>query len=280
MLLGDFEITVLTDGTVDQPVDELLTGISKDEVDSILKSSFLKSPYEVSVNCFLVNTRSKLILIDTGAGHLFGKTLGNLLTSLRASGYRPEQIDEVYLTHMHVDHLGGLTVGRQRAFPKAIVRVDKAESDYYLSDANLVNASAESKRFFQGARDAVSPYIRAGKFKPFSSDSVLAPGIRSKATHGHTPGHNIYIVESEGQSLQVWGDLLHFPEVQFPNPDVTIVYDDDPSQARAQRRAQLTNAAQTGSLVAIGHVSFPGIGHVRPWGRGFVWIPINYSVIR
>jgi glyoxylase-like metal-dependent hydrolase (beta-lactamase superfamily II) len=205
VMLGDFEITVLSDGTRDQPMDTLLTGITKEAVDSILARSFQKSPYETSVNCFLVNTGTRLVLIDTGAGRLYGATLGNLLLNLRASGYKPEQIDEVYLTHMHVDHLGGLMNQTIRAFPNAILRADQAEADFWLSDINLANASSEEKTFFQYARDSVNPYVRAGKFKPFVGNAVLTSGISSKATHDHTAGHSIYIIESKAQKLEIWG---------------------------------------------------------------------------
>lgn len=280
LMVGEFEITVLSDGTRDQPMDTLLTGTTKGEVDSILARSFQKSPYETSVNCFLVNTGTQLVLIDTGAGHLYGATLGNLLSNLRASGYKPEEIDEVYLTHMHVDHLGGLMNQTMRAFPKAILRADQVEADFWLSDTNLAKASAEEKPFFQYARDSVNPYVRAGKFKAFVGNAVLTSGISSKATHGHTAGHSIYIVESKGQKLEIWGDLLHVSEVQIPNPDIGIEFDDDPTKARIERLSQLTDAAEHGFLVGCDHISFPGLGHVRASTNGFAWVPISYSVVR
>ena len=106
MMLGDFEITVISDGTFREPVDTLLTNTTKAVVDQELKENFESSPYEMSDNCFVVNTGRKLILIDTGAGSLMGPTLGHLLPNLAAAGYRPEQVDEVYITHLHPDHIG------------------------------------------------------------------------------------------------------------------------------------------------------------------------------
>ena len=122
MMLGDFEITALSDGTLSLDVKKLLTNTTPIRVEQLLKRSFLADPVETSVNAFLVNTGSKLVMIDAGTGKLFGPTLGNLITNLKAAGYQPEQIDEIYVTHMHGDHVGGLMSGDKLAFPNAIIR--------------------------------------------------------------------------------------------------------------------------------------------------------------
>src|SRR6185436_4118757 len=108
MMLGDFEITALSDGTVALPVDKLLTNTTPAKVQAALSRAYLKPPVETSVNGYLVNTGSKLVLIDTGAAGLFGPTLGNLVNNLKASGYQPDQVDEIYITHLHPDHVGGI----------------------------------------------------------------------------------------------------------------------------------------------------------------------------
>src|SRR5213078_2000237 len=94
MKLGDFEVTALSDGTADLPMDQLLTGTTPDKVKKALAAEFLTAPVETSVNAFLVNTGTKLVLIDTGAANLFGPTLGKLIVNLKASGYQPEQVDD------------------------------------------------------------------------------------------------------------------------------------------------------------------------------------------
>ena len=113
---------------------------------------------ETSVNGYLINTGSKLVLIDTGAAGLFGPTLGDLVANLKASGYQPEQIDEIYITHMHPDHVGGLMTGGAVAFPNATLRMDKADADFWLSEANMKAAPKDSQGFFQGAMASVNPY--------------------------------------------------------------------------------------------------------------------------
>lgn len=280
VMVGDFEVTALSDGTADLPVDTLLTNTTKAQVDQALKKSFLSSPLQTSVNAFLINTGTKLVLVDTGSGNLFGPTLGNLLKSLKASGYEPEQVDEVYITHMHPDHVGGLATDGKLNFPNAVVRADQHDADYWLSAETLAKADEGSKGFIQGAQAMLGPYVKAGKFKPFTGDTDLVPGVKAHAAYGHTPGHTVYVVESNGQKLVLWGDLMHVAALQFPNPSITIKFDSDSKAAMAARKTAFAEAAKGGYLVGAAHLPFPGLGHLVAAGKGYAFIPVNYSVIR
>ena len=276
MMLGDFEVTALSDGTVALPVDKLLTNTTAAQVMQRLSAAYLGTPLETSVNAYLINTGDKLVLIDSGAAGLFGPTLGRLLPNLRASGYQPEQVDEVYITHMHGDHVGGLMNGDKAAFPNALVRAERAEGDFWLSQANLDKAPAEGKDGFKGAMATVGSYAAAGKYKPFEGETQLVAGITAVPTRGHTPGHTIYKVQSKGQTLMLWGDLMHVAAVQFAQPEVTIQFDSDSATAAAQRAKAYAVAAEQGFYVAAAHLSFPGIGKLRADGKGYVWLPANY----
>jgi len=277
MKLGSFEVTALSDGTVTLPVDKLLTNIQPQTISSLLARSYLKAPVETSVNGYLINTGSKLVLIDTGAAGLFGPTLGKLVANLKASGYQPEQVDEVYVTHMHPDHVGGLMADGKAVFPNATVRADMREGDFWLSPANLEKAPADSKGFFQGAMAALKPYQDAGKLKPFDGETELVPGVRAVPARGHTPGHTIYVIESQGDKLVVWGDLMHVAAVQFALPQTTIQFDTDSKAAMPQRQKNYADAAKKGYYVAVAHVSFPGIGKLRADGKSYQWVPANYN---
>jgi glyoxylase-like metal-dependent hydrolase (beta-lactamase superfamily II) len=275
--LGDFEITVLNDGTLDLPVDKLLKQ-PPEKTNAALAKAFQKSPLQTSVNGFLINTGSKLVLIDTGAASLFGPTLGQLLTNLRLSGYKPEQVDEIYISHMHGDHVGGLAYNEQRVFPNAIVRAGKLDADYYLNQANLDKASGQAKDDFQGPMVSINPYVKAGKFQPIVANSELVPGIKSYFNGGHTPGHITYVVESKGQKLVLLGDLLHVQAVQFENPGVGIEFDSDSKVAIAERKEAFAAAAKEGYLIGAPHLSFPALGHVRGSAKtGYVFVPIAYT---
>lgn len=276
MLLGDFEITALSDGTVKLPVDQLLHA-HPGEAKRRFERARLELPAETSFNGYLVNTGSKLVLIDTGAANNFGPTLGKLVANLRAAGYQPEQVDEVYITHLHPDHVGGLMLDGQRAFPNAVVRADKADADYWLSTAHMEKAPKDAQGFFQAAMAALKPYVDAGKFRPFEGPTELVPGIQAVPLHGHTPGHNGYLVSSQGQRLLVWGDVMHAAAVQMPDPGVTIQFDTDPKAAAPQRRKVMAEAAREGIWIAGAHLSFPGLGRLRAQGKGYEWQPLNYS---
>ena len=158
------------------------------------------------------------MLIDSGAGSLFGPTLGNLPASLAAAGYRPEQIDAVLITHMHGDHVGGLAPDGKPAFPNAVVYSSKPEADFWLSQANMDQAPADRKGSFEGAMKMLKPYIAAGKFQRIDGGTEIAPGIKSVAASGHTPGHNAYVVESGAHKLVLWGDLCTSRQCSFQSP--------------------------------------------------------------
>ena len=275
--LGDFKITALSDGTVPQDLPKLLTNTSPTEINHLLQRSFLTNPVEASINAFLIDTGDKQVLVDTGAGELFGSKLGGKLQqSLKTAGYAPSEIDTILLTHIHTDHSGGLVVGGKMMFPSATVYAGKPDVDLWLNPANAKRSRDEQKHLFNEAVKTVKPYLDAGKLKSFAGKTAISPGITALPTPGHTPGHSFYLVESRGDRIEFWGDILHVGSVQFPQPEITIVYDFDSKAAAAQRQKQFTRAGTSRLLVAGAHLPFPGIGYLRAEERGYSWIPLDY----
>ncbi|MGD0890103.1 MAG: MBL fold metallo-hydrolase [Terracidiphilus sp.] len=280
MMLGDFEITALNDGVVAYPTAKVLPTATPEQIKEGLAESGLTDPVGMSYNAFLINTGSKLILIDTGTGGklqdspLFRGT-GRLMANLRAAGYQPEQVGEIYITHFGPDHAGGLTIGTERAFPNAILRVPKAEMDIILQPDK---APHWTKVWIPFWTSLIEPYRKAGRFSIIEGDVTLAPGIRDLATPGHSPGHTSYIVESKGRKLIVLGDLVLLGALQFAQPELTSAFDSDPAAAAAQRKRILELAAEEDDWVAGGHLSFPGIGHVRARDGHYRWLPANYEI--
>ncbi|MBD1889870.1 MBL fold metallo-hydrolase [Coleofasciculus sp. FACHB-SPT9] len=273
--LGDFTITALSDGTVPLDLHPILTNTNQAEIDRLLHQSFLKNPVEASINVFLIDTGDKQVLVDTGSGELFGELGGKLPRSLQAAGYTADEIDIVLITHIHTDHSGGLVVGGQPMFPAATIYVAKPDIDFWLNPANA-KRSPDYQRYFNEAVKIVKPYLDMGKLKPFSGETVILPGITARPTPGHTPGHSFFLVESQGESIEFWGDIVHVASVQFPKPEITIDFDVDPNAAAAQRAKQFADAERSRRLVAAAHVSFPGIGHIRADNQGYAWVPVDY----
>ncbi|ANS44369.1 MBL fold metallo-hydrolase [Serratia inhibens] len=279
IMLGSYEVTALSDGVIRLPVDKLLLNSTPQQIAEGLAEHHQSQPVATSINAYLINTGSKLVMIDAGAGKLLGNGLGQLVTHLRAAGYQPEQVDEIYLTHMHLDHLGGLTENGQARFPNALVRVSQQDADFWLSEKRLKQAKAEDKANFENAIAAIKPYQAAGHFKPFSNDGELSPGITAFAAHGHTPGHSVYQVTSQGKKLLLMGDLIHVAAVQFAHPQVAISFDSDPKAAVVQRLRVFGDSARQSELVGAAHLSFPGLGYLNKQGEGYNWVPLDYGAL-
>ena len=280
-MVGQIEITALHDGGI-QLNTSLLRTVTPPDLNRLLARQFVGNPMmQGTVNAYLVNTGEHLILIDTGAGGQFGPTLGGLLTNLRAAGYEPDQVDMVLLTHLHVDHIGGLiNEDEEPTFPDATIWVAEAENDYWLSEQIAATMPEERQRFFELARKNAEPYQAEEKWHTFNGEIVLAPGIRAIKAEGHTPGHTAFVIESEGQKLVIWGDVVHAHAVQFARPEVSIEFDVDQQRAVATRKALFHELAGSGALVAGMHLPFPGIGRIRPDGQdSYAWVPIEFATL-
>jgi glyoxylase-like metal-dependent hydrolase (beta-lactamase superfamily II) len=275
--VGDFEITSLSDGTHPFPVDTVMTNVSQQKVNQELADADLKLPIQGSINAFLINTGKKLILVDSGAGTLYGSCCGKLTSHLRAAGYQPEQVDEILITHFHKDHVGGISSGGIVVFPNAVVRMSKTESDYWLGPQSAAKAPEFLSTFFDAARAAIAPYISIDRFQPFDAFGELEPGIEAIPVPGHTPGHAGYLVTSRGQQLLIWGDIVHVAQIQLPDPTVTVKYDSNEYNARTTRAGVLRRASDQHVIIGAAHIGFPGLGHIRKHNGDFEWLPLNYD---
>lgn len=280
MFLGNFEVTALYDGAIKLDT-KLLKNTNDKEVQKLLGRLFIKGPaVQTAVNAYLINTGSKLVLIDAGAAKLFGPNLGNVVDNLKAAGYTPEQVDTVLVTHLHGDHVNGLINAEGKAvFPNAEIWSAKADNDFWLSEEIAAKAPKDAQGFFKMARDAAAPYIQAGKWKTFTANQEIVSGISSFAANGHTPGHSAYLIGSE-EKLLIWGDIVHNHAVQFARPQVAIEFDVDRKTAVSTRQKIFAKAAAEKILVGGMHLPFPGIGHVRVEGKGYAWVPVEFGPLQ
>jgi glyoxylase-like metal-dependent hydrolase (beta-lactamase superfamily II) len=277
--VGDLEVTALYDGTgVFDP--HWLNG-TQAAMDGVVKGLH-EDPHMLDVvdSGFLVNTGKQLILVDAGAGAWWGGgALGRLVGSLRSAGYMPEEVNLVLLTHLHSDHVGGLTTqDGNRVFPNAEVYVAKAESDFWLSPEIAAKAPKDAQPFFQSAQAIAAPYIKAGKWHTFSSSEPIVDGMQLVPLPGHSPGHTGYEFSSKGQKILFWGDIVHAQRVQLQHPEVTAVFDIDQTAAAATRNQLLPKLAGGDVLIAGPHSStFPPLGRLRKEGSGYSWMPVVFT---
>src|ERR1700682_5994448 len=250
--VGDLEVMALFDAHVVVP-PQWLTG-QKATLDGVVKALH-EDPHMLDAS-------------DTGF-------LGNL----RSAGYTPEEVDLVLVTHLHSDHIGGLTTqDGKRVFPNAQIYVAKAESDFWLSPEMAAKAPKDAQQFFQSAQAIAAPYIKAGKWHTFSDSETIVDGMQLVPLPGHTPGHTGYEFSSKGHKILFWGDIIHAQRVQLQHPEVTAIFDIDQTAAAATRRQLLPKLASEDVLIAVPHSSFfPPLGRLRKEGSGYSWALVVFT---
>src|SRR6202048_1447272 len=277
--VGDLDVPALYDGT--GAFDPHWLNGTKATMDGVVKGLH-EDPHMLDVvdAGFLVHTGNQLILVDAGAGIWWGGgALGRLAGSLRSAGYSPEEVDLVLLTHLHSDHVGGLTAqDGKRVFPNADVYVAKAESDFWLSPDIAAKAPKDAQPFFQSAHAIAAPSIKAGKWHTFSGSEPIVDGMQLVPLPGHTPGHTGYEFSSQGKQILFWGDIVHVLRVQLQHPEVTAILDIDQTAAAATRQRLLPKLASEDVLIAVPHSSFfPPLGRLRKEGNGYSWVPVVFT---
>lgn len=273
--LGAVTVVALSDGTFALPARDLMIDAHKGEVEAALTKAHAGKTVPTSVNAFLIDTGTRRILVDAGAGTSMGPSLGEVRTHLEAAGYRPDQIDEILITHLHADHVGGLIDSHGMVYPKAVVRVNADEVRFWEDPANTSKVDPSIRVSFDTVAKALKPYEAIGHVKPLHGGETIAPGITAVDETGHTAGHTGYRIDSDGKTLIVWGDVVHLPMAQFPDPKVTIKFDGEPAAAAACREKLLAEATKGGYFIAAAHIAFPGIGSVAGSAQGYEWTPVT-----
>ena len=278
--LGDFEATVVSDGTLNiGPAAALYPKTPKETVEGVLTSQF-QSPAALIVqeNCLVLNTGDKLVLFDSGMGtyKVFGTAAGRLENTLAASGIKPDDIDAIILTHGHIDHLSGIMSDEgKHLFPNAQIIMSKVEHDFWTDEAKT-SSTGVMKLLVNSARKNLLPNKDRLVFVEDGKDAVK--GVSVVSTLGHTPGHTSYLLSSAGQNFLYTGDSVTNTAISFNHPDWAFNFDVNPGMASETRKRVLDMAVQD-KLTLIGyHFAFPGIGNVAKEGNSYRFVPAAMDI--
>lgn len=271
--LGDFEITVLSDGSYELPTDLIGQNQPREAIKAYLEANFLDPERRLShVNIPLINTGEELILVDVGGGGNFLDGAGKLVENLEEAGHSPDEVDKVFITHAHPDHLWGLLDDfDDPMFPDAQFFISAPEWDFWSSETAAETVPEMFQSFAAGASRRL-PMIEDALTRTSDGDEI-APGITVIDTPGHTPGHASLRVESAGETLLVTADAMTHQYISFEHPGWWSGTDLDQAQAEASRRMILELAATERSMILGYHLSFPGLGHVARAGSAFRFVP-------
>jgi len=258
---GDMSVTVIQDQPGQMPISIFSGPASEAEK----AKYFTDGKAEAGIHVFLLKTGGKIALFDTGSGTLF-QAPGKLLGTLASLGIQPGDVDFILLTHMHMDHIGGLLQKEgTRVFPKAKVLVAKPELESWLARAEQDPANANAAK----VKETVAVYGN-DILPPFAFGDAVLPGITALEAIGHTPGHTVYRLTAGGKSLLIVGDILHAMTLQFPLPDECASYDMNPPEAVRARKRIFALAEKEGIPIAGIHFPFANaIGTVKQEGKGW-----------
>jgi len=269
--IGDIVVTAISDGYLDGNL-EVMRNVDVEKARQILSDAF-RPARRTSVNTFLIHSKGRTAIVDTGSGDYLQPTAGFVQRNLASAGIDPKSIDTVLLTHMHPDHSAGLTdmTNGQLFFPNAELVMHENELGHWFDDGAMAKADERSaKLYFQAGREQVALYKKRTRL--FNQGEVF-PGVTAVPSLGHTPGHTAYLIASGKDQLMIWGDTVHVPEVQTAFPEAGMAFDTDLAAAAAARKRMFDRVAADGVLIAGMHLHFPAFARLARRGDAYALHP-------
>lgn len=273
--VGDALVTTINDGFLDIPLG-ILRGIPEPRMAACMTEVFQSPAPRLTVNTFMIEMGGRRILVDAGGGSTTIYSMGLLPENLRALGLGMEDFDTVLLTHIHPDHSNGLLSETGAPLFGAAEIILHEDDIAFWGDPGLRDGRSAAAMPYLDSADLFLQAYR-GQLRPSRGGAVL-PGITLLPLPGHTPGHSGYRLDSAGESLIIWGDTVHVPEIQVPFPEVTNEYDINERLAAESRNRIFGMVAQERLLVAGMHLHVPAFAHVVARDGGYRLVPEPWAV--
>jgi glyoxylase-like metal-dependent hydrolase (beta-lactamase superfamily II) len=256
--------------------EEFVTNAPLEQVKALLASQNLPTDYiDVPFTPFLLINGNQRYLFDTGFADNGPPTTGKLAAQLAAVGLKPTDINNVVLSHYHGDHINGLrNKAGELVYPNARVHVPTTEHAFWMDDARMEAAPPAMKGAFMGVRRALGN-LGGDQLVKFEPGAMVAPGITSVAAFGHTPGHTLFRMDSEGQSFAYVADITNVPSLFARAPDWSVIFDMNPVMARASRRRIFDMLVKDKIMAGGFHFPFPAFGTMEPSGNGYQFKPVT-----
>ncbi|MBK1897101.1 MBL fold metallo-hydrolase [Chryseobacterium paridis] len=282
--LGDLELFILTDGFIhEENLNSFAPRGSVSELKAILKDNFRSEhSIDMAMNVLLVKTKSKLILMDSGMGIFADPRTGFLLKSLKKAGFSPADITDVFISHAHPDHIGGVVDKQNKlVFPNAQLFISKIEYDFWMkatikgfSNSALKDQPEFLNQIIPGIQNILK--VIQPRLKFYELEKSLYDHFSFQLAPGHTPGLTLVTIASGNEKLLYIADLMHSDVVLFPHPDWGYFGDTDLDIAIASRKKILTQLAETRSRAFAYHLPWPGLGFTKKKAYAFEWIPESF----
>lgn len=262
--IGEFDVTVLTDGKLSFG-PEVFPDTDPAHLDALMQAAG-ETEIRTNFNAVLIRGGGRTVLVDAGPRDLFGPTCGNLQAGLAEAGVSPDQIDTVFITHLHPDHIAGaLTAEGAAVFGKAELVVP--EADHAFWSAPIPGANDTVLGWQQLAQALLAAY--GDRVRLVSGAGEVAPGLTALPLPGHTPGHAGFRLSSGDAGLVHVGDIVHAPLLQLADPEVGVAFDVDPATARQSRKRLLDMLAGEGTAITGGHLLAPALARLQREGGGY-----------
>lgn len=277
--IGDIEVFALMDGFGVFPT-QMFAGFDPEAgkaAAALAHRPFDAASFAIAINAYLIKTKGRIIAVDSGAPSAMGPTVGGWARTLAAVGVAPEQVDTMFVTHIHADHVGGLTdpANGAKVLPNATFVASETEWNFVHDDVIYAQVPKDFQGYWDVSRAMVKPYD--GVKSLIQPGAEIAPGLTTVALPGHTPGHLGLRIDSGTESLLIWGDIIHGTSFQFTRPDWSFALDVNAAMAVQTRKSALDMVAADGMMVAGMHLDFPGFGYVERAGEAYRFTAAPYD---